>query len=187
MAGHYEIRRATEADLPLLARWRAREHVRRWWGPPEVEPEAEKLAEPRVAMWIAERDDVPLAFIQGYRVADWSPHHFDDLPIGSRGLDLYIGEPAALGLGHGQRILRQHVDRLFTDGVPAVGIDPHPDNPRAIRSFLKAGFTVAGEPLDTRWGRAVPMHRHSGDVARSVATPPHHRRTARHPRPGRPA
>lgn len=159
MLARYVIRRVTEADLPLLSSWRSGDHVRRWWGDPEVEPESEKLAEPRVAMWIAELDRAPLAFLQDYRIDDWSPHHFDDLPPGSRGLDLYVGEPAALGLGHGHRILRQHVDALFAEGVPAVGIDPHPDNRRAIRSFERAGFAVVGGPMDTRWGRAILMHR----------------------------
>lgn len=110
-------------------------------------------------MWIAELDDAPLAFLQDYLVSDWSPHHFDDLPPGSRGLDLYIGEAAALDAGHGHRILRQHVDRMFAEGVPAVGIDPHPENPRAVRAFEKAGFTVVGGPVDTQWGRAILMHR----------------------------
>lgn len=165
VSGCYTIRHAAEADLPLLASWRAHEHVRRWWGSPDVEPETGKLAEPRVVMWIAELDGTPLAFIQDYRVVDWSPHHFDDLPAGSRGLDLYIGEPTALGLGHGHRILRQHVDGLFAAGVPAVGVDPHPGNPCAIRCFEKAGFAVASALNDTRWGRAVLMHRHVGDVA----------------------
>lgn len=166
MCDRYVIRRVTEADLPLLSTWRARDQVRRWWGDPDVEPEPEKLAEPRVAMWIAELDGEPIAFVQDYRVADWSPHHFDDLPDGSRGLDLYVGETTALvGIGHGHRILRRHVDTLFAEGVPAAGIDPHPDNPRAIRSFQKAGFTVSGGPTDTRWGRAVLMHRYAGDAA----------------------
>jgi aminoglycoside 6'-N-acetyltransferase len=53
------------------------------------------------------------------------------LPSGSRGLDVYIGEYDLLGLGHGSSLVRQHVDHLFSDGVPAVGIDPHPDNSAA--------------------------------------------------------
>lgn len=155
----YLVRPVQEADLPLLASWRRLAHVRRWWGPPEVEPEAEKLREAGVAMWIAEAGTQPLAFIQDYAVADWPPHHFDYLPPGSRGMDLYIGAPEALGQGHGARIVRQHVDRLFALGVPAVGIDPHPDNERARRAFTRAGFVTAGGPVETRWGRAMLMHR----------------------------
>lgn len=114
MTESYLIRRVTEADLPLLTFWRHQAHVRRWWGPPDVEPEAEKLREATVVMWMAAVGERPFAFIQDYAIADWSPHHFDYLPPGSRGMDLYIGEAEALGQGHGARTVRQHVDRLFS-------------------------------------------------------------------------
>lgn len=149
----------SEADLPLLTSWRRHAHVRHWWGPPEVEPEAEKLRAAEVALWIAAIDARPLAFLQDYAVADWTPHHFDYLPPGSRGLDLYIGEPEAIGRGYGAEIVRQHVSDLFTRGAPAIGIDPHPDNERAQRAFVRAGFVRAAGPVDTRWGRAILMHR----------------------------
>ena len=62
----YSFRPVTPADLPLLRRWREEPHVIRWWGPPEVEPEEEKLAEPRVAMWIVELAGRPFAYAQDY-------------------------------------------------------------------------------------------------------------------------
>ena len=159
MAEPYRIRPVSEDDLSLLTSWRREAHVRRWWGPPEVEPEGNKLREAEVAMWIVAAGDRPLAFIQDYAVDAWQPHHFEYLPHGSRGMDLYIGAADALGQGHGSRIVRQHVEHLFSLGVPAVGIDPHPDNARAQRAFVQAGFVTAGGPIDTRWGRAVLMHR----------------------------
>ena len=155
----YLLRPAGEPDLPLLSRWRALPHVSRWWGDPAIEAEIEKLRERRIAMWIAEFEGRPFAFIQDYDIRAWSPHHFDYLPPGSRGMDVYIGEPAMLGSGHGSRLVRQHVDRLFTLGSPAVGIDPHPDNAAALRAFEKAGFSITSGPLDTRWSRGILMHR----------------------------
>lgn len=143
----------------MVTAWRRQHHVRRWWGPPETEPETDRPSEPRVATWIAALDARPLAFLQDYAVADWSPHHFDDLPPGSRGMDICIGPADALGRGHGAGIVRQHIDHLFSLGVPAVGIDPHPDNARARTAFARAGFVTAGGPRDTRWGRAILMHR----------------------------
>jgi aminoglycoside 6'-N-acetyltransferase len=159
VAEPYRIRPVTEADLPLLADWRARPHVRAWWGDPSVEPEAGKLAEPRIAMWLVELDGRPFAFIQDYDVHGWTPHHFDDLPAGSRGMDVYIAEADMLGQGHGARFVRQHVDALFARGAPAVGIDPHPDNAAACHAFETAGFTLAGGPLQTQWSYALLMHR----------------------------
>lgn len=131
----------------------------RWWGEPDKEPVTENLADPRLTLSVASLDGRPFAFIQDYRVADWPPHHFDDLPVGSRGLDLYIGEADLLGAGHGSRLLRQHVDSLFAAGVPAAGIDPHPDNVRAQRAFAKAELVASGEAVETRWGRAILMRR----------------------------
>jgi aminoglycoside 6'-N-acetyltransferase len=157
----YLIRPATEADLPLLSTWRRREHVRKWWGDPAVEPEAEKLVERRVAMWVVEDETSPFAFIQDYAVADWLPHHFEYLPPGARGMDLYIGEASMVGQGHGPRLVRQHVDSLFKQGVPAVGIDPHPDNGAAQRAFEKAGFKASAGPVETTWGRALLMDRYA--------------------------
>lgn len=155
----YLIRRAQPLDRLLLAQWRSRPHITRWWGDPGVEPQAEKVGAPLVAAWIAELDDRPFAFIQDYAVSDWPPHHFDYLPVGSRGMDLYIGELDLIGQGHGPRLVRQHADALLSAGAPAVGIDPHPDNLAAQRAFEKAGFTLAGGPMETRWGRAVLMDR----------------------------
>jgi aminoglycoside 6'-N-acetyltransferase len=156
----------TGADLPLAAAWRARPHVRRWWGDPSLEPEAEKLADPRIALWIVALPDRPFALIQDYAVHDWPDHHFAFLPPGSRGLDLFIGEPDLLGQGHGQRLLRQHVDAMFAHGAPAAGIDPHPDTAAAIRAFAKAGFEPVGGPLDTAWGRSVLMARRAPETSR---------------------
>ncbi len=143
-----------------MAGWRAQPHVRRWWGEPTVEPESEKIDDPHIALWIVELAGRPFALIQDYEIQDWPPHHFDHLPPGSRGHDLFIGEPDLLGLGHGPRFLRQHIDRMFADGVPAAGIDPHPDNRPAIRAFERAGFTITGGPIETLWGRAMLLERY---------------------------
>jgi aminoglycoside 6'-N-acetyltransferase len=157
----YKIRKVQRADLGLLAEWRTQPQISRWWGQPDVEPEEDKLDDPSIAIWIAEHEDAPFAFIQDYAVNDWLPHHFDFLPNGSRGIDMYIGEARLRGLGHGCKLLRQHVDKLFADGIPAVGIDPHPENQGAIEAFKKSGFRIVGGPIDTRWSRAVLMVRYA--------------------------
>jgi aminoglycoside 6'-N-acetyltransferase len=160
----YLIRPVGEADLVLIAGWRARPHVVRWWGEPSVEPEREKLTEPRIALWLAELDGRPFAFIQDYDVHGWTPHHFDHLPPGARGMDMFIGEADLLGLGHGTELVRRHVERLFARGAPAIGIDPHPDNLAARRAYEKAGFVLTGGPLNTQWGYSVLMERRAPGV-----------------------
>lgn len=155
----YAFRPVTRADLDLLELWRARPHVVEWWGAPDVEREEEKLGDDRVAMWIVEHLGRPFAYSQDYPVHAWENHPFAPLPPGSRGIDQYIGEPDMLGLGHGSAFVRAHCERLFEDGAPAIGTDPHPDNARAIRAYEKAGFKAVTGPVDTRWGRAILMER----------------------------
>jgi aminoglycoside 6'-N-acetyltransferase len=153
----YRFRPVVEADLSLITRWRETSHVREWWGPVEGEDEREKLADSRIAMWIVELDGRPFAFAQDYDVHGWDPHPFSYLPAGSRGIDQFIGEADMLDKGHGSAFVRQHVERLFAEGAPAVGTDPHPLNVRAQRAYVKAGFSVVSEPMETPWGRAVLM------------------------------
>jgi aminoglycoside 6'-N-acetyltransferase len=157
----YVIRPVTLADLPLLRDWRERPHVHRWWGDPLLEPEHDKLVDLRIAMWIAEWRGRPFAFIQDYDVHGWPDHHFGYLPEPSRGMDLYIGERDLIGIGHGVALIRQHVDQLFSTGVLAIGIDPHPDNDAAQRAYARAGFRVVGGPVETQWNSALLMERRS--------------------------
>ena len=154
----YSFRPLTPADLPLLREWRARPHWVEWWGPVDGGDDfAEALADPDTAVWLVELDGRPLAYAQDYDPHAWPGHHFAHLPPGSRGIDQSIGDVDLLGRGHGSAFVRQHVERLFAAGAPAVGTDPHPDNARAIRAYRKAGFTITGGPRDTPWGRAILM------------------------------
>jgi len=153
----YRFRSIAPRDLPLIARWRAMPHVIQWWGNPQGEPEADKLRDARIAMWIIEHDGRPFAFAQDYEVHGWDPHPFGHLPPGARGIDQYIGEADMLDCGHGSRFVREHVTMLFAHGAPAVGTDPHPDNRRACRAYEKAGFSATTGPVATRWGTAILM------------------------------
>ena len=157
----YRFRPAAPGDFPLLVRWREMPEVLRWWGA-WVNPENEyraHLADPNMALWMVEHDGRPFAFAQDYDCHAWDPHPFSHLPPGARGVDQYIGEPDMLDRGHGSAFLREHCDRLFDAGAPAIGIDPHPDNGRAVQAYRKAGFKIVSGPVDTRWGRAILMER----------------------------
>lgn len=157
MQAQYELRPVHFSDLPLLTEWSARPHVSCWFG--GESPDANDLRDARVAMWIAMLQSRPFAYLQDYDVHGWSSHHLDFLPPGSRGIDMYIGDPDCIGLGHGWKLLRQHAEALMARGAPALGIDPHPDNQAAIRANEKAGFRVVGGPIDSQWGRVVLMTR----------------------------
>jgi len=150
------------ADVPLVAEWRRRPHVLQWWNTPPDDLAADTVDDATIDVWIAELDGRPMAYIQDYRVHDWPGHHFSFLPIDARGMDILIGEPDLIGQGHGTAIVERHVGALFARGIPAMGIDPHPDNAAARRAYAKAGFVeVGGGPVDTEWGLSILMTRHA--------------------------
>lgn len=156
-APSYHFRRATAADMDLLARWQRRPHVAQWWGSDDYSAE-DFIATPDFTIWIVEAEGAPFAFMQDYDVHVFGPdHHFYHLPPGSRGIDQYIGEPAMVGKGHGTRFMRQRMDALYAAGAPVIGTDPHPDNARAIAVYRKLGFFMTGGPQETPWGRVILM------------------------------
>lgn len=152
-------------DLPLLTRWQSHPHVRAWWDDAALY-DREKLDDPRVARWIVETQGRPLAFMQDYTVHGWEEHHFSWLPVGSRGIDQFIGAPDMIGLGHGPAFIAERMETLFDEGAPVIATDPHPDNRRAIAAYEKIGFSVCGAPQDTKWGLVLPM------LARRRTAPP---------------
>lgn len=160
----YDLRAVEEADLALLRRWLREPHLVEWWGDP-----AEALAEIRAALddvatepLIAELDGRPIAYLQNYDPHLEDDHPYADQPFGTLGIDLSIGPPEMLGLGHGSALLAQFAEALFEEGAPRVVIDPHPANARAIRAYEKAGFRHL-EERDTPFGRVLLMARdHEG-------------------------
>ena len=161
----YSFRPMTPADLPMTDRWLRTPDVAMWWGDPEEQQDllADDLGDPNMALWIVSFEGRPFAYLQDYDPSAWDMHHFAYLPAGARGIDQFIGDPDMINLGHGSAFVRQHVEALFARGVPAVGVDPDPDNPRAIRAYEKAGF-VAGETQDTEWGRCLLMHQYKPQI-----------------------
>ena len=151
----YRFRPATADDLPVLNAWKRRPHVAEWWdGPPYGVAD---LRDPRVAMRVVEADGTPFAFAQDYDVHGWAGHHFGHLPPGSRGMDQFVADPAMIGRGHGAAFVAQRMAAPFARGAPALAVDPHLGNARAIAAYRRAGFAVAGAPRDTEWGLILPM------------------------------
>jgi aminoglycoside 6'-N-acetyltransferase len=160
----YRFQSASLSDLPLIQCWQQTPAVRTWW----VEADGQTLASidesdftnPNIAMWIVHYLDRPFAFIQDYDPHAWPDHPFGNLPLGSRGIDQFIGVPDMLNRGHGSAFIRQHSNELMAAGAPAIGTDPHPSNVRAIRAYEKAGF-IRGRECVSEWGKCVLMLRHN--------------------------
>lgn len=155
MQATYEFRAVMPTDLAMLNAWRGQSHVAAWWG--DGEYTVDDLSDYRVSRFIVQQKGQPFAFMQDYTVHGWPEHHFAHLPVGSRGIDQFIGVPDMLGQGHGTAFIGQRMRDIFDAGAPVIATDPHPDNAWAIATYHKVGFVPAGKPAETRWGLIQPM------------------------------
>jgi aminoglycoside 6'-N-acetyltransferase len=141
MAPDYAFRPMTTADLPLIQRWLTLPHVREWWGDPGeqytlVSGDLDEPAMDQYIVWVA---GSPFGYLQCYDLTAWNSG-FGTQPLGTRGIDLFIGEPKMIERGHGSALLRCFADDRLGKGAPRMVTDPDPANGRAIRAYQKAGF-----------------------------------------------
>jgi aminoglycoside 6'-N-acetyltransferase len=141
MAPDYGFRPMTTADLPLIQRWLTLPHVREWWGDPDQQYAlvSGDLNEPAMDQYIVSVANSPLGYLQCYDLTEWNSG-FGTQPLGTRGIDLFIGEPMMIERGHGSALLRSFADDRLRKGAPRMVTDPDPVNGRAIRAYQKAGF-----------------------------------------------
>ena len=131
----------TRDDLPQIKRWLTLPHVREWWGDPAEQYAlvSDDLDEPAMDQSIVATDEGDIGYIQCYDLTAWNSG-FGTHPAGTRGIDLFIGEPTMMQGGHGSALIRAFVDERLAQGAPRIVTDPDPENPRAIRAYEKAGF-----------------------------------------------
>ena len=157
----YTFRSLSASDLLTIKRWLETPHVREWWHDPaeQFELVSGDLDHPGMAQFIVAADGQEFAYLQCYNLSDWNTG-FGQQPDGTRGLDLFIGEAAMLGHGHGSAFVRAFAERLLADGTPRVVTDPESANVRAIRSYEKAGLR-RDRLVNTPDGEALLMVRDS--------------------------
>ena len=110
----------TTDDLPLVKRWLAMPHVTPWWGDANEQLEL-------------------VSYLQCYDLTAWNSG-FGPQPLGTRGIDQFIGEPDLVDRGHGSAFIRTFAGGLLAAGTPRLVTDPDPANARAVRVYEKAGF-----------------------------------------------
>jgi aminoglycoside 6'-N-acetyltransferase len=155
----YTFRPMTAADLPLVRRWLAEAHVRKWWGDPDQQLAlvSGDLDEPAMDQFIVLADNRPFGYLQCYSLTAWNTG-FGPQPEGTRGIDQFIGESDMIGRGHGSAFIRQFADARLQQGLPRIVTDPDALNLRAVRAYEKAGF-VRDRMVETPDGPALLMVR----------------------------
>jgi aminoglycoside 6'-N-acetyltransferase len=159
MAPDYNFRPMTAADLPLIRRWLTQTHVRQWWGDPQEQYTlvSGDLDEPAMDQYIVSLSGDPFAYLQCYDLTAWNSG-FGLQPQGTRGIDLFIGEPDMTERGHGSTLIRAFVNDRLRQGAPRIVTDPDPANLRAVRAYEAAGFEK-DRMVDTPDGPALLMIR----------------------------
>jgi aminoglycoside 6'-N-acetyltransferase len=159
LAQEYAFRPMTVADLPTIRRWLAEPHVRQWWGDPgeQYALVSGDLDEPAMDQYVVSTDGNDFGYIQCYDLTAWNSG-FGTHPEGTRGIDLFIGEPGMIERGHGSGLIRAFTDARLAAGLPRMVTDPDPENLRAVRAYEKAGF-VKAQMVDTPDGAALLMVR----------------------------
>ena len=161
MAQDYGFRPMTRADLPLIGRWLARPHVREWWGDPTEQYAlvSGDLDEPAMDQFIVSASSTDFGYLQCYDLTAWNCGFGTQLQ-GTRGIDVFIGEPDMIECGHGSALIRSFADDRLRSGAPRIVTDPDPSNARAVRAYEKAGFERM-HMVDTPDGRALLMVRNA--------------------------
>jgi aminoglycoside 6'-N-acetyltransferase len=150
------------AELPLIRRWLEMPHVTQWWGDADEQFAlvSGDLDDPAMDQFIVAKDDRPFAYLQCYDPAAWPDGGLGIQPLGTRGIDQFIGEPDMIDRGHGSAFIRAFVDGVLAAGTPRVVTDPDPANARAIKAYENAGFRKDRE-VETPDGRALLMVRNA--------------------------
>ena len=158
--GGIRFRSMQPEDLPMLELWLQVPRNEKWWASETVMADLEDhLSDSRIRQWIVEIDDAAVAYVQDYDISGWEDHPLDFLPSGARGVDTFIAHSDLMGKGLAVRYLKAFCELLFAEGIPAVGIDPDPENAAALRCYSKVGFKEVIRRT-TKWGDAVCMAIH---------------------------
>lgn len=144
------LRRATVGDAALLARWDRQPHV---IACVTDDPQADTAF--AGAVWedeiaastddsfylIAQVGDRPIGALQVIDPHSEPTHYWGEIAPNLRALDIWIGEPDALGQGFGTAMMTQAIDACFADpAVTAIVIDPLNSNTDAHRFYGRLGF-----------------------------------------------
>jgi RimJ/RimL family protein N-acetyltransferase len=166
---HISLRPVTRADLTLLREWMKQPHWQDWWGDPDTELSMiEDMVEGRdtTRPFLFVTDGKEKGYIQVWFCEDW--HHppytetdswILDLPREAVGVDLSIGAACDLSSGLGSTALRAFCEKLYADGHHEIFIDPDPENARAVRAYITAGF-VPYAPLEGRTENVLILRYH---------------------------
>ena len=137
------------SDAPLLLRWLTDPRVLEYWEGPHEVFTPKRIREDfyedpdpttRCIVQYGGRD---IGYLQFYPLdgEGFREYQYDRTDLLAFGIDQFIGEPELWGRGIGREFVRLICEYLRDScGAQAIVLDPHADNPRAIRCYEACGF-----------------------------------------------
>ena len=141
------LRPAGVADLATLAHWDRQPHVIAALGDDAGIDWADELTRESDAQQtlVAEIAGRPIGLVQIIDPAREETHYWGAVEPDLCAVDIWIGEAADLGRGHGTAMMTEALRRCFDDPrVSAVVIDPLTRNTAAHRFYARLGFVPVG-------------------------------------------
>lgn len=143
------IRPLEDSDAPLLLKWLTDPENLEWWEgksavfTPERIQEDFYAEEPFLRRCIIEYQETVIGYLQVEKLDEalCGEYEYPHPEWTAFGIDQFIGEPEYRNRGIGRAFIKLLLDHLTSqEGADAVVLDPHADNPRAIRCYEACGF-----------------------------------------------
>lgn len=137
-----KIREFTLEDLNIMGAWLAQDYIQKFWGDPQdwIKEISENINADWVKYLIVECD-VPIGFLQYYETDKAPKGEWSDEPIGTVGIDYFIGDIEYLGKGYGSKIVRLLVDFIKSKNeYDYIVADPIAENISSIKVLENNGF-----------------------------------------------
>ena len=149
------VRTLTKKDLPILLKWLTDDRVLEFYGgrdqnftEQDIIREYYEEDKDIATRLIVECNNVPIGYVQVYDMIDeyYDSYHYDKTGEKVCCMDQFIGEPDYWNKGLGTRFMKMILEYLVTEkDAKAVILDPHQNNPRAVRMYEKVGFKIIKE------------------------------------------
>lgn len=144
------LRLLNEQDKNLLLKWLTDERVLNFWEGKSAVFDLDRITEDfygeenvEVIRTIIEYQGQAIGYLQMYKLDNEALEEYSYQSINKviYGVDQFIGEPEYWNKGIGTKFMRLVLQYLTNEkGAEIVILDPHADNPRAIRCYEKVGF-----------------------------------------------
>ena len=149
------LRPMNNGDLVFMLKWLTDERVLEFYDGRDKKYTQEDISEHYMNQRedglnrvILEYDEVPIGYAQMYRIQGelFDEYHYPETDEKVFAMDQFIGEPEFWNKGIGTEYCRMACEYLHNKlGADRVILDPRKNNPRAIRTYQKAGFEMIKE------------------------------------------